>query len=118
MKLCINMKVASSNSALELPFREVPYSSSSVRGRKAVCPASLFEERLETVLVVLEDLPLVAETWARIMSSVGMTWSPTGASMSGGLDVSCACLALVWGGGMYVLGGRSSRKVDEDSGIV
>ncbi len=68
--------------------------------------------------MVLEDLPLVAETWARIMSSVGMTWSPTGASMSGGLDVCCACLALVWGGGTYVLGGRSSRKVDEDSGIV
>jgi len=38
--------------------------------------------------------------------------------MSGGLDVSWACLALVLGGGVYVFGGRSSRKVVDESVIV
>lgn len=73
--------------------------------------ALLIELVLEVLLAALDDLRLVAETWACIISSVGMTWSPTGASISGGLDVSCACLALLLGGGMYVFRGSSSRNL-------
>lgn len=73
---------------------------------------------MDALLAVLDDLRVLAMTWACIISSFGMIWSSTGASISGELDVSCASLALVLGGGVYVFGERSSRNLVDECFIV